>query len=294
MRPQSRTNEQKIARLATTAHGIVTWAELRAAEISPEAIKRRVVKGLLIPEYRGVYRVGHRAPSVDASYMAAVKACGPDAALSDLAAGHFWRLLKGPPPPPQVTAPTERKVDGLKPKRSRLHHGDVTTFQGIRITTVARTLVDLAPVLEIEILARACHEAAVLYRTTPQQVEAVLARRPKARGAKKLRAIIRGQHKVTLSKLERRFLELLIEHGLPLPDTNTRVGKHRVDCHWQALGLTVELDSYTYHNSYHAWHQGHDREREARKRGEEFRSFTYDDVFEDPTYMLDQLRELLS
>ena len=57
--------------------------------------------------------------------------------------------------------------------------------------------------------------------------------------------------------------------------------------------MTVELDSYRFHNSNHAWRQDHSREREARKRGDEYRRFTYDDVFVDQTYMLDQLRDLL-
>ena len=83
-----------------------------------------------------------------------------------------------------------------------------------------RTLVDLAAALEVDDLARACHEAGVRHHTTPSQVEAVLARCPNRPGARELRAILRGDVRVTLSKLERRFLDLIRGGGLPLPETN--------------------------------------------------------------------------
>ena len=104
---------------------------------------------------------------------------------------------------------------------------------------------------------------------------------------------MQGEAKVTLSVLEKAFLKVLKAAGLPLPDTNIRVGKHRVDCHWSDLGVTVELVSYQFHNSSYAWDKDHDRERDARSRGHEWRQFTYKDVFKDQTYMLAELRELL-
>jgi hypothetical protein len=159
---------------------------------------------------------------------------------------------------------------------------------------VPRTLVDLAAVLEPDDLARTCHEAGVRYRTTPGQVEAVLGRRPNTPGAGNLRAVMAGDVQVTLSKLERRFLNLLREHNLPLPQTNRVAGARRVDGRWPEQRLTVELDSYRYHHTRHAWEQDRRREREARARGDEFRRYTYGDVVENPRLMLRELRALLS
>jgi very-short-patch-repair endonuclease len=105
---------------------------------------------------------------------------------------------------------------------------------------------------------------------------------------------MRGDVHVTLSKLERRFLALLREHGMPLPTTNQKAGAHRVDCRWPDYSLTVELDSYTYHNSRHAWEQDRRREREAHARGDNHRRYTRDDVLEAPAQMLTELRALLS
>jgi len=161
------------------------------------------------------------------------------------------------------------------------------------VTTVPRTLVDLAATEPEDDLARACHEAGVKYRTTPKQVEAVLKRMPRAKGARQLRKVMSGDVKVVLSKLEKRFLRTLEAEDLPLPDTNRPAGSRRVDCRWPNHKLTVELDGFQFHNSRHSWDQGNRREREARKRGDEFRRYTYADVFEDAAYMLTELRALL-
>ena len=116
---------------------------------------------------------------------------------------------------------------------------------------------------------------------------------PAAKGAGALRAILHGDTRVTLSKLERRFLELLTAAGMPLPVTNIVVGGYRVDCHWDVPRLTVELDGYRYHHTRHAWEQDRRRERLARARGDEFRRYTYGDVFEHPRLMMRELTALL-
>jgi very-short-patch-repair endonuclease len=292
MRHPGRTVEQKLAWLATRAHGIVDREELLGAGITVKEITGRVRKGVLIREFPGVYRVGHRAPTVESSYLAAVRACGKGAALSGRAAAYLWGLIKGAVPGPEVTTRTERRIEGIKTRRTR-GAVEATTWRGIPVTTVARTLVDLAAVLSAEDLARACHEAGVRYGTTPRQVEAVLARRANTKGAGKLREVLRGEVRVTLSKLERRFLERLREAGLPLPQTNRPAGGRRVDCRWPGHRLTVELDGYRYHNSRHAWELDRRREREARARGDEFRRYTFGDVEEWPAWMLGELRTLL-
>jgi hypothetical protein len=105
---------------------------------------------------------------------------------------------------------------------------------------------------------------------------------------------MRGGVPVTLSKLEGRFLKLLKDAGLPLPVTNRPAGGRRVDCRWPEHRLTVELDSYQFHNSRHAWERDRRREREARVRGDDFRRYTHHDVFEDSRYMLRELGELLA
>ncbi|MGH2945879.1 MAG: hypothetical protein ACRDPC_06385 [Solirubrobacteraceae bacterium] len=268
---------------------MVTRPQLLQAGVSHDEIKWRLHTGALIAEYPGVYRVGHRAPSLEARYLAAVRACGEGALLSGRSAAYMLGVLKGAPPPPEVTTPTERRIAGVITHRSRRME-DATTWRGIPITTTARTLVDLAASLSFNALARACHEAEILQGTKPEHIEAVLERRPRTKGAGKLRTVLQGDAHVTLSTLETRFLKLLIDAGLALPETNRPAGTHRVDCRWPAQRLTVELDGYMYHHSRHAWEQDRQREREARARGDDFRRFTYGDVYERPHTVIAELR----
>jgi hypothetical protein len=113
-------------------------------------------------------------------------------------------------------------------------------------------------------------------------------------GAAKLRRVLRGDVRVTLSRLEAGFVKLLGQAGLPPPQTNRLAGGRRVDCRWPEYRLTVELDGYRYHHSRHAWEEDRRREREARARarGDEFRRYTYGDVLETPRLMLRELRAL--
>jgi Transcriptional regulator, AbiEi antitoxin len=235
MRPQNRTVERELARIASAQHGVVSRTQLLHAGLTVAQIKYGLRTGALLREHRGVYRVGHRAPSVEARYLAAVLACGEGALLCGRAAAHLFGVLKGPAPPPEVTTPTERRVRGLVTRRRRAADKHVaTTWQGIPVTVVAQVLIDLTGVLGVEDLARACHEAGVRHGTTPAQVEALLARRPNSAGATELRSVMRGDVRVTLSELAHRFL---------------------VD---------------------------------------EFRRYTYGDVFDDPRLMLSELGPLLA
>ena len=283
-----------IRELATRSHGVVTRRELLDLGVTPEEIKTRLRKGVLIPTHRGVFRVGHHAPSIEATYLGAVKACGSGALLAGRAAAHLWGLIKISPPQPEVLTPNDRRIPGVITHRARRTElRDPAESNGIPVTSVPRTLVDIASSLPEPALARACHEAGVRFRTTPRQVEAVLERLPNAAGRAKLRRVIGAKVPVTLSRLESRFLARLREARLPLPVTNKVAGSHRVDCRWPEHRLTVELDSYRFHNSRHSWEQDRLREREARLRGDEFRRYAWTDVFEAPAFMLSELRELL-
>ena len=169
-----------------------------------------MLRGTLIRVHRGVYRVGHRAPSVEARYLAAVWACGEGALLCGLAAAHLLGLLPGAAPRAEVLARGERRIEGVRVRRSRGRDDrDAFVWRGVPVTSVARTMVDLASVLSLSALARAFHEAGIRYGTTPAQVEAVLGRRRRSPGAANLRAVIHGEEPVLLSFLERRFRRLL-------------------------------------------------------------------------------------
>ncbi len=285
----------EVARVAARQHGAITTAQLLAAGLTHNGVARRVRRGALHPVHRGVYRVGHRAPSTKATYRAAVLACGSGAALSGGAAGHLFRLTRGRAPEPEVTAPTRRIVPGVITHRARLlHHLETSTWHGIPIVTVARALLDLAGRLSLDDLAYAAHQAEVLHGTNPAHVDAVIDRRPTTPGARVLRDLFHGDTRITLSRLERRFLAVLRNAGLPLPLTNRRVDGRYVDCRWPSERLTVELDSWRFHHSRHTWELDHRREREARARGDEFRRYTWTDVTQEAAATVTELRGLLA
>jgi hypothetical protein len=221
MDPKVGSAQHEIARIAGRQHGVVTLGQFLAAGLSRQQVKGRVAKGALHREHRGVYRVGHRAPSTEARCMAAVLACGEHAVLSGRAAAFLFGLIKGAAPTPEVSTTQNRRVARVVSHRVRhLDPRDVSVYRAIPITTVPRTLVDLAGPFSLDALARACHEGEVRHRITTATVLAALARKPTAPGAWKLREIFDGQARITLSKLERDFLALLQGAGLPLPQTN--------------------------------------------------------------------------
>jgi hypothetical protein len=302
MGPQSRTDparataETILARLGEVSHGVVARKELLAAGLTGKEIRRRIQTGSLIRVFPGVYRVGHAAPSIEARYMAAVKACGDRALLAGRAAGRLHCLFRGEAPGPEVLTCGSRRVAGILTHRDRTGDygdADASSCRGIPVTSVPRTIVDLAAILSAQNLARAVHQAEVLHRVEPDEIEVILGRRHNWPGCRKLRAVLWGDTPVTLSRLESRFVQLLREGGLPLPQCNRPAGGRYVDCRWPAHRVTVELDSYRYHRTRQAWERDRAREREARARGDEFRRYTWQDVFRHPTPMLDDLRRVL-
>ncbi|MEA2349665.1 MAG: hypothetical protein QOG86_606 [Thermoleophilaceae bacterium] len=166
-------------------------------------------------------------------------------------------------------------------------------MRAIPVTSVPRTLVDLAAELSLDDLAVAFHEAGHRYGTTPRHIDAVLRDRRSPPGAHNLRLVLGREAHVLLSRLERAFMALLRKHDLPLPQTNVRVGVHRVDLHWPGYGLTIELDSYRFHNSRKAWEADRARERDARASEHEHQRLTWYDVVEDPEPTVRYLRRLL-
>jgi hypothetical protein len=282
-----------VATIAGRQNGVVTRTQLLVAGLTSSGIERRVASGMLIPVFRGVYRVGHAAPSVSASYTAAVLACGQGSTLGGRAAAHVQRLVKGRAPQPEVITPRKRRIEGILISRCRrVDRRDIARMNGVPITTVPRTVVDLAAVLSVTELARAVHQADALFGVKPPHVEVVLARRPTAPGATILREILRGG--ALLSKLERAFIELLLEERLTLPEVNRKTDGHYVDCRWPDHRLTVELTSFRYHNTRRSWEDDRQRRREARDRGDRFREYTWYDVVEHSAPTRAELRRLLA
>jgi very-short-patch-repair endonuclease len=213
-----------------------------------------------------VYAVGHLALTVDSRRMAAVLACGRGALLSHRAAGALQALLSWSPHLDVTVAGGGRKPrDGLVVHRSRsLVDEDRDSVRGIPVTSVARTLVDLAEVLDERRLARAVREAEVRRAFDLDAIERVLARVRGRAGTRRLGRVLaayRSDLQFTRSEAERRFLELCERHGLPAPSTNVWVGGHEVDAFWMDASLAVEVDGVAVHRTADAFQRDRSRDR---------------------------------
>ena len=291
----------RVARLAGRQHGVVSHRQLVAIGLGRNAIARRVRAGRLHRLHRGVYAVGHLPRTPEARWLAAVMAAGAGAALSHLDAAALWRIYDGLGPRIHVTTATRsgQEIPGLLIHRARrLHPDDVTTKDGIPVTTVARTLVDLAGELPEERHRRAIREANFQGLLDPTALSAAVDR---ARGRHELRALRKGANTdrgVVRSELEHRFLELVRDAGLPAPETNVRVATKRrvyeVDCLWRSAGVVVELDGRAAHARAEAFER--DRERDASLTGIGLRPlrYTWRRVTDDGDEVAAELRDVLA
>jgi very-short-patch-repair endonuclease len=230
--------------------------------------------------YRGVYAIGRRELSQEGRWIAAVLACGKQAALSHESAAALWRIARTPPTPIHVSVLGDsRSRDDIEVHRPRVVRA--TTHKGIRVTTPAQTLIDLAHTWPQDRLEQAIGEADLRGLVGLRALRNAAAKAGRSGAA--LRSVIdRVTFRVTQSELEREFLRLLERAGLPLPETQRRFGSHRVDFYWPALGLVVETDGGTFHRT--AKQQESDRRRDQAhlRAGRTPMRITHGQVFHEP------------
>lgn len=239
---------------------MLTRRQLIELGLDPHEVDYRRRVGRLVLLHRGVYAVGHRPPSPHARAIAAVLACGDGAVLSHRWAAALWEIGPRQSGPVDVTAPRGRPRGGVRLHRSRsLTRRDVTTHYGIRVTTLARTLLDLADTLPDRALARAVNDAQLKQRSVKHQLAALIARSP-GRNTSRLRRFVEDTGSPTRSVFEDAFVACVEHHGLPRPELNQRVAGHEVDAYWPRHGLAVELDSRTHHGTDLAFEIDRDRD----------------------------------
>ncbi len=272
---------------------MVTRQQLVGLGLTAKAIDSRLSSGRLLPLHRGVYAVGHRPPSPHASAMAAVLACGPGAALSHRWAAGLWGIERMPSGPVDVTAPKERQHRGIRVRCSRtLTPHDITRHYGIPVTTLARTLLDLADVLTDRRLARAVNEARLKQRSVLNQLQALIARSP-GRATTHLRRFTQHAGAPTRSVFEDAFLAFCQHHGLPDPVVNETIAGHEVDMLWPEHGLAVELDSREHHDTDDRFETDRDRDADLLIAGVRVIRLTWRRMTETPNREAERLAALL-
>lgn len=295
------STDHVIGEMARAQWGLVTRRQLIGAGLAKSTIDRRLTSGRLIPLHRGVYAVGHRRLRREGFWLAAVLAV-PGSVLShrDAAGLHALR----PANHARVDVATSGHAaahKGIRVHRTRtLHADDVTNISGIPVTTVARTLVDLAAVVPLDHLAKAIKEAENQRKLDSTAIQASLHRTRTRRGpghaALKQALSEHASLATTLTRsiLEAGFQRLIQQHGLPKPHTNVHIEGMEVDACWLQARLVVELDGWAHHSNRQAFQR--DRERDVRLQLAGYRvlRFTHHDVTRHPLHVAVAVRQALA
>ncbi len=306
MRAQVTARDRWLALIALAAaqHWIVTIAELIELGFSRSAIDRLVQARRLHPLHRGVYVVGNPDASRKGRWLAAVKACGEGALLSFRAAGAHHGLRESQAARIDVTVPGSRR-----PRRPgvRIHScgtlitEDTTIVDAIPCTSVARTLLDLASLLDDRGVERALERAEILEVYDHREMVPLLGRMRGHPGAPRLARVVEAANPgttITRSALEEALLRLCRRAGLPEPELNQSIllgGVHtEVDFLWRAERVVVEVDSWKYHRQRGQFRRDRRRDQLLELEGWGHARFTDTEVEHEPTHIQAVIRRLLS
>jgi very-short-patch-repair endonuclease len=288
---------RELAVIARRQHGVVSVRQLRRLGYTHASVHRAGAAGRLHRLHHGVYAVGHTNLSLEGRCLAGVLASGPRALLSHFSAAWLHDLLSTEPIPVHVTTPVPRKRRGAL----RLHHSrtleeaDRAFVKGIPVTSVARTSLDLAPLVRFRSLRRALRRSEDLRVFDLDDYRSVLARNRGHRGAHALeRALaIYEPPRLTRSELERELLAALDGSGLPEPSTAFVVAGYELDIYWPELRFAVELDVYATHGSHEPFEEDRLRDEDLKLAGVELTRVTGRRFEREPRQVVERISRLL-
>lgn len=242
--------------------------ELHAAGLSRRQIGLRVEAGVMFRMYRGVYAVGRPELSFEGHLRAAWLACGPGSAISHVTAARDWAIRRSTGRI-HISVPRGRSGHpGLVVHRPRtLAPEDVVQRDGYAVTSVARTILDMAPGQKPDTVARWIHEAGVQGVLDHRELVACCARsRGQGRDVVELALLLHVDD--TASGLEDAWLEISRRAGAPRPTSRAWLWSgerlEEVDFWYPTLNQIIEVDGGRYHAS--PWRRRQDREKDERFR----------------------------
>jgi very-short-patch-repair endonuclease/predicted transcriptional regulator of viral defense system len=297
-----RGSDAVIAELAGRQHGVVARRQLVELGVREDAIDARLRRKRLHRLHLGVYAVGHDVVSREGRWMAAVLACGPGAVLSHRSAAALWGIRPPSRGRTEVTVPTKSDSrGGIWRHSASLPADEVTVRDGIPVTTVPRTIFDLAATEPVTTVESALRESEYLRLHDRLSLPDFLERYPGRRGSRKVRSCLarRGEASGrTRSPLEERFLPFLRRHGLPIPQLNAWVQaggrSFQVDCLWENRKQIVELDGYQAHGTKAAFRNDRARDRTLRVAGYSVTRISWNQLKDEPAAIAADLRALLA
>ena len=286
-----------IVALAARQHIVVARRQLRTMGFSGSAIDRLVARRFLNAMFWGVYAVGATEVHGRGLVMAAVLACGERAVASHLDAGRLWQILDGSGRRVNVTRPGKgrRAPKGIRVHNvRRLHPDDVAVIDNIPVTSLARTLLDIAATSPRR-LTHAWDEAERLEKLDVRAVEAAIARSPRHPGRKAVeKLIVRGELPPDVrSRLEQLAWDLILAEQFQRPAANVVIAGHTVDLLFPN-GLVVELDSRTHHERRASFESDRERDGDLLAAGHPVYRITWEAITERRRKVATRLGTLLS
>ena len=285
-----------IFEIAAAQHGVVTRRQLLERGLSRHVVEHRVRTAQLRAVHAGVYLVGP-VTSARAREMAAVLAC-EGAVVSHRSVAPLWRLTtpQHADEPVEMTHPARQaRRRGIRLYRSSLSPDETTVIDGVPVTSVARTLLDLSRVMSPRELERALAFAEREYPACREQLMSLLNRHAWRSGVRRLRDMLASSTGAafTRSEAEERLLGLIRAGGLPEPRTNVSVHGYEVDCYFQHARLIVEVDGYAWHGSPRAFVRDRKRDSALAAAGIQVLRLSWHQVAEEREKTLVQLTQAL-
>ncbi len=271
-----------------------------AAGVTRSMIEVRLASARLVSLHRGVYTFGHTRLRREGHWFAAVLAVGPGAVLSHRDAAGLHGIRPANHRLIDVTTKADRESQtGVRVHRTRvLGAEDVTEIQGIPVTTVERTLVDLAGVVPHDHIESALRRADDQQALDPQKIRQARdrTRHRQGPGHGRLSKAL-AEHEalattLTRSSLEASFQRLVVNNGLPQPRTNVNIEGYEVDVVWAGRRLIVELDGWRHHRSQHAFERDRARDATLTTAGWRVVRFTHHQLTTRPDHVVETLRRL--
>jgi hypothetical protein len=297
--------DRRIAQVVAGQNGVIDLGQLEELGLGGRGVRHRVAAGRLHRIHPAVYAVGHPGLSVDGRRMAAVLACAEGAVLSHRSAAAAWGMLNGDGRRFDLVAPGRSGGRVGDPKTMHLHRtrclgpADVTELRGVPITTVARTLIDLAGGASARIVQRAVHEAEVARLLDVAAVQTAIARNPGRRGIRALRAALGiSVPDPTNGEFAAAFLALCVDHALPTPRLGCHVDGgdrlYEVDALFPGERLIVELDGHRVHGTARSFQT--DRRRDSVLAAQDFQTlrYTWHRVHQEAAGVAAELRRVLA
>jgi very-short-patch-repair endonuclease len=255
-----------VAVLAGTQDGVVGHQQLLDLGFSERWIQHRLVDGWLHQIFRGAYAVGHRRITWRGRYKAATLACGPRSLISHRSGGALHNLRRWSSPTVHVTVPGggHEDRDGIVLHRvRRLDPKDIAVVDGIPVTGVARTCLDMAAVVRADVLDDILEAAERNNVFDLAAFTAVCGRgRTGSKALKRALLLYRPIPGWTRSGLERRLFRALRKEDVPIPAVNKWVAGCECDLVWVDQQLVVEVDGAAWHGTTAARHR--DPQRDVR------------------------------